>query len=372
PWMQHAGRVLPLAMSCTLAMSCRRKKRDSMVAGYGLTATGASRRWQTWLRQSPVPGGASPTMVLAHMPAPGKSFVPHALMATLIAIWAGSFVVAKIGLESVTPFALVASRFFLGALCILPFFLRSTRAQRRGTFGPGVLAGMVLAIPYFLQMYGVRETTASMGGFVTGLIVLLVAVGGHFCFGSRIGKLAIVGLALGLVGIVVLCLSGDPDPGSDAALQEVVKHNTVRGILLQVGSAIGFACHILLLSHYGSRLAVAPFTFWQLAFTGVLAAIGTLLISGVSAEGATVVLDTSMLLVLGYLGVLATGMAIGIQAKVQHRIAPAHLALLFALQPLFAAIAGWAFQDDKLETMQWVGGALIVSGVIVASRDRTQ
>lgn len=311
-------------------------------------------------------------MVTARMPTLGKSFVPHALMATMIAIWAGSFVVAKIGLETVTPFALVASRFALGALCILPFFLRTTRTQRRGTLLPGLIAGLVLAIPYFLQMYGVRETTASMGGFVTGLIVLLVAVGGHFFFGSRIGKRAIIGLALGLVGIIVLCLSGDPDPGSEAALQNVVKHNTIRGILLQVGSAIGFACHILLLSHYGSRLAVAPFMFWQLAFTGGLATIGTVMISGVSAEGATVVWDTSMLLVLGYLGVLATGLAIGVQAKVQHRIAPAHLALLFALQPLFAAIAGWAFQDDQLEAMQWVGGGLIIAGVVVASRDNQQ
>ena len=290
-------------------------------------------------------------MVLAQMPTPGKSFVPHALMVTLIAIWAGSFVVAKIGLESVTPFALVASRFFLGALCILPFFLRTTREQRRGTFGPGLLAGLVLAVPYFLQMYGVRETTASMGGF-------------------ELGKLAVVGLALGLVGIVVLCMSGDPDPGSQVVMQDVVTQNTVRGILLQVGSAIGFACHILLLSHYGSRLAVAPFTFWQLGFTGGLAAIGTVLISGVSVDATPVVWDTSMLLVLGYLGVLATGLAIGVQAKVQHRIAPAHLALLFALQPLFAAIAGWAFQNDKLESMQWVGGGLIVAGVVVASRDR--
>ena len=71
----------------------------------------------------------------------------------------------------------------------------------------------------------------------------------------------------------------------------------------------------------------------------------------------------------GQLGVLATGLAIGVQAKVQHRIAPAHLALLFALQPLFAAIAGWAFQDDQLEAMQWVGGGLIIAGVVVASRD---
>jgi len=310
-------------------------------------------------------------MVAALMSTAGKSFVPHILLTSLIAIWAGSFVVSKEAMVSITPFALVSSRFVLGALCVLPFFLMSTREQRRGTLGPGFLAGLVLAVPYFLQMYGVRETTASMGGFVTGLIMLLVTVGGHVFFGARIGKMAVIGLASGLTGVVVLCMSGDPNAAADIAMQtEVVTHNTLRGILLQVGSAVGFAAHILLLSYYGSRLAVAPFTFWQLAFTGAAAIVGTALVSGISVDDNPVAWTPSLFAALFYLGVLATGVALGVQARVQHRIPPTHVALLFALQPLFAALAGWAFHDDRLEPMQWFGGALIVAGVVCASRDQ--
>lgn len=304
-------------------------------------------------------------MVLASMPTTGKSFLPHALLTTLIAIWAGSFVVAKVAMESVTPFALVASRFFIGSLCILPFFLRTTPEQRRGTLGPGLLAGLLLAIPYFLQMYGVRETTASMGGFVTGITVLLVALGGHFFLNAHIGKLAILGLLFGVGGIAILCLANDADPNG-------VQQNTVRGILLQVGSAIGFAGHILLLSHYGNKMAAVPLTFWQLAFTGVIATAATLCLSGVGIDGQAVIWTPALILAFAYLGVLATGIAIGVQVKVQHKIPPTHVALLFALQPLFAALAGWAFQNDRLAPLQWVGGALIVTGVIFASRDRRE
>ena len=292
------------------------------------------------------------------------SYVPHLLLTSLIATWAGSFVVAKFAMASVTPFALVASRFLLGALCILPFFLRSTRQQRAGTLGPGILAGLVLAVPYFLQMYGVRETTASMGGFVTGLIVLLVAVGGALFFGSRIGPRTIVGLVLGLSGIVTLCLTGESDPDG-------VQINTLRGILLQVGSAVGFAAHILLLSYYGGRLATAPFTFWQLAFTGALATLGTIFVSGIPATEQPVAWTTGLLLAIAYLGVLATGIAIWVQARVQPKIKPTHVALLFALQPLFAAIFGWLFQGDRLDAIQWLGGTLIITGVITAARDRS-
>lgn len=292
----------------------------------------------------------------------GTSYVPHLLLTSLIAIWAGSFVVAKVTMITVTPFALVTSRFVIGCLCILPLFLRTPRELRQGTFGPGVLAGLVLAVPYFLQMYGVRETTASMGGFVTGLIVLLVAVGGALFFGARLGRATILALVIGVSGIVTLCVAGDADDGNQT--------NSLRGVLLQVGSAVGFAAHILLLSHYGGKLATAPFTFWQLAFTGAVAGVGTLF-SGVSMDGEPVAWTSDLLLALFYLGVLATGLAIGVQAKVQPRIKPTHVALLFALQPLFAALAGWLFLDDRLGATQWIGGGMIVSAVVLAARDQS-
>lgn len=299
-------------------------------------------------------------MVRTRMRDNGTSYVPHLLLTSLIAIWAGSFVVAKVTMITVTPFALVTSRFVIGCLCILPFFLRTPLAQRRGTFGPGVLAGLVLAAPYFLQMYGVRETTASMGGFVSGLIVLLVAIGGAVFFGARIGPATILALVVGVTGIVTLCLAGDVDDSQT---------NSLRGVLLQVGSAVGFAAHILLLSHYGGKLATAPFTFWQLAVTGALAAVGTCF-SGVHVDGDPIEWDSGLLFELFYLGVLATGVAIGVQAKAQPKIKPTHVALLFALQPLFAALAGWLFLDDRLGAAQWAGGALIVSAVVIAARER--
>lgn len=296
---------------------------------------------------------------------PSGSLADHLLLTCLIAIWGGSLVVAKVGMQRVTPFALVASRFLIGALCLLPFFLRTPRAQRRGTYGPGVLAGLVLAVPYFLQMYGVRETTASVGGFMTGLIVILVAVGGALFFRARIGARAVLGLLLGVGGIVLLCVSIEDDPTG-------VQRNTLRGVLLQLGAVIGFTAHILLLSHFGKRLAVAPFAFVQLAFTGVAATIGALSISGIAQDGSNALaLDLELTLVLFYLGVLATGVAIGLQAKVQPRIPPTHVALLFALQPLFAALTGWLFQGDALGPWQWSGGALIVAGVLaVATGER--
>jgi drug/metabolite transporter (DMT)-like permease len=44
--------------------------------------------------------------------------------------------------------------------------------------------------------------------------------------------------------------------------------------------------------------------------------------------------------------------------------------LLFAMQPLFAALCGALLQGDRLGVTQFVGGGLIVVGVVVTSFDR--
>ena len=292
---------------------------------------------------------------------PRTSYVPHLLLATMVAVWAISFVVAKVALLALTPFALVATRFSLATLCLLPLALMAKHGDLRRTLVPGLFAGAALGLGYFLQMFGVRETTASMGGFVTGLIVLLVAVGGFVFFGSRFGVRSLLGLVLGLGGIVVLCL---PEAG-------VERVDSQRGILLQVGAACSFACHALLLSHYGRGLPIAAFTLWQLGFVSAAGWAATGIDGSTAlAGGHDVLWDAPLVLALAYLGVVATAVAIGVQGKVQHRIPPMHVALLFALQPLFAALAGWGLQGDRLGVAQWCGGALIVAGVIVTSLDR--
>ncbi len=291
-------------------------------------------------------------------------FLPHLLLVVLIMIWSGSFVVSKIGLTTLTPFGLVTVRFWLAALCVVPFALRAgASASLRTALGPGLVAGAALASGYLLQMVGMTETSAAMGGLLAGLMVPIVAVGGFLFLGARVGGAGIAGLLLAIAGMVAICWpsEGPADGPKD----------TLFGILLQVGSSASYATHVLLLSRFGQRMPVAAFTLVQMVVVASAATVA-MLVTGrfaATADGA-VAWDGSLLATLAYLGILSTAVAIGIQAKVQHRIPPAHVALLFTLQPLFAALCGWLALGDHLGAMQLLGGGLIVLGVVVTSLDR--
>lgn len=289
---------------------------------------------------------------------------PHFVMTALIAIWSASFVATKVAQREISAPGLVAMRFWLAVLCLLPFLRGSGLASLRQALVPGLLAGTALATGYLLQMYGMLETSASMGGLLAGLIVPLVAVGGFVFFRARLGALSLVGLVLALVGIVLICL-----PSNDAGATG--PRDSLWGILLQVGASVSYAGHVLLLSRFGRSAPIAAFAFVQLLFVSLVGTAATLLGGGLAAE-ATRAIDWNgeLWFAIAYLGVLATAVGIGVQSKVQHLVPSTHLALLFALQPLFAALSGWAMLGEKLGSLQLLGGAGIIGGVVITSLDK--
>ncbi|MBL8753553.1 MAG: DMT family transporter [Planctomycetes bacterium] len=293
-----------------------------------------------------------------------KQYWPHLVMTTLIAIWSASFVATKVAQREVSAAGLVALRFWLAVVCLLPFLRGNGLAALRAAALPGVFAGTALATGYLLQMYGMTETSASMGGLLAGLIVPLVAVGGFLFFHARLGTLSVSGLLLALVGIVLICMPSGDDKATGTG-------DSLRGILLQVGASISYAGHVLLLSKYGRSAPIAAFAFVQLTFVAAVGTVAALLDGGLPATpGRPIEWHTELVLAIAYLGVFATAVGIGVQSKVQHKVPSTHLALLFALQPLFAAVCGWAMLGEELSALQLLGGAGIVGGVVITSLDK--
>ncbi|MBL9078250.1 MAG: DMT family transporter [Planctomycetes bacterium] len=294
----------------------------------------------------------------------GARYVPHLLLTAMIAIWGGSYAVVKVALESLPPFAVVALRFWLAVACVLPFVRPGFGAELRAAARPGLLAGALLALGYLLQTLGMNETSASMGGFLSGLIVLLAGVGGFVFFRARFGALSVLGFVLGLAGMALLCWPGEVPAGTPVV-------DTPRGILLQIGSSTAYAAHILLLSRFGRTVPPLAFCSWQLLVTAVVAtAVGTSTGELTAARLAATAWTPGLIAALVYLGALANTLGIAVQGRVQHRIPPVHVALLFTTQPLFAALVAWLALGDRMGPMQLAGGLTIVLGVLASSLDR--
>jgi drug/metabolite transporter (DMT)-like permease len=266
-------------------------------------------------------------------------------------IWGSTFVLVKDIVAQVSPMLFLSVRFALGAVALAMVVVLARRwsglTMREVAWGAGI--GSALWAGYALQTIGLQWTTASNAGFITGLSVVLVPVLGIFVLRHAPDGWAWTGVALATVGLALLSLRLDQGMALNV------------GDLLVLGCALAFALQIVLVARVAGWADPLRVTMVQVLVAGLLNAVAALLFErpmpGLSAEiwaGAA------------FLGVVATALAIAIQMSVQSFTTAVHTALIFTMEPVFAAVFGFWLQGDRLGPGGWVGAVLILGGMLLA------
>ena len=212
---------------------------------------------------------------------------------------------------------------------------------------PGLVLGVFLFGGYLGQTWGLVYTTPSKAAFITGFSVILVPlilmVGG-----TRMRAANIIGALVGLAGIHLLVV-----PSGLSSVN--------RGDVLVLFGACSFALHIVLVGHYTKRLSFQHLVPLQVLAVGILALLA------LPVDRAPMLHWTLRLVVaLIVTAVFATGVAFSVQNWAQQYTPPAHTALIFALEPVFAAITSRVVLGEHLGLKALLGAALILCGMIVS------
>jgi len=67
-------------------------------------------------------------------------------------------------------------------------------------------------------------------------------------------------------------------------------------------------------------------------------------------------------------GILATSLNLWLQNRLQGLTSATHAALIFVLEPVFAALFGWLLAGEVLDSRGWIGSLMILGGMIVGQR----
>jgi len=265
------------------------------------------------------------------------------VVATLI--WGVSFVVVKEALKDASPFPFVALRFTTAGLLLLAVWGRAWLDRR--ALAPGMVLGFFLFGGFAFQTWGQYYTTPSKCAFITGFSVILVPVAMMFS-GYRMRRASLVGAGLGLLGLYFLVLP--------PRLNEVN-----RGDLWTLACAVSFAIHIVLVGRYTQRFSFVHLVPIQILMVGLLAAAALPFDSGRILHW-----TPELAWALLFTAVLSTGFAFAVQNWAQQYSPPAHTALIFTLEPVFAALASRLFMAERLGGKVLLGSALILGGMVVS------
>ena len=289
-----------------------------------------------------------------------SKFVRQNILPVLAAmIWGTAFVAQSVCAPYVPPFAFNAIRALIAfVLLIFVSLAFDTAAERRGRKSEptdwkslilgGICTGAFLAIASNLQQAGLADTSAGKAGFITALYVVLVPVLGIFLKRRASGQ-TWISVVIAVAGLYLLCIKA----GEGFHLQTSDLY-----ILL---CAFFFACQIMSIDHFGTRVDGIKLSCIQFLVAGVISAVLSLLFETV--DWSAVIAHIWPIL---YVAVFSSCVAYTFQILAQQGSDPTVVTLLLSLESVFSVIAGAVILHDKLSGREYLGCVLMFAAVVLA------
>jgi len=301
-------------------------------------------------RERPPPVSSTSTSVSTGTPERSEGNVrlqADGALAFITAFWGITFAVVKGALDDGDPFSFLTLRFALGAVVLTAIARREVLVPH--TLRRGLVLGLLLFLGFALQTVGLVTTTPSRSAFITGLYVVFVPVLGLVLFRRMPRVASWVGVVLAAVGLRYLT---GAEVGAEQGLSS--------GDWLTLGCAVAYAFHILLTERYAPKSGATALVAVQLWVVALLSALC------LPFTGARVAWTPAFLGAVAFCGLFASALAISVQTWAQARTTAVRTALIYATEPVFAAVFSEAMGHETLGAREWVGGGLIVAGVLVA------
>jgi len=264
--------------------------------------------------------------------------------------WGISFILTQNAIASIPVFNFLAVRFTIAFVLSGLFFYKRMMQIDKETVKYGLIVGGILFSGYAVQTIGLLYISSSKSAFITGLNVVLVPVISAIILKETIKVEAKIGVFLAFVGLGFLTLNGLSLPNI--------------GDLLTLIAAFSFAFHIITVGHFTKKVASLEFGIMQIGGVALFSWIMSFML-----ETPSLSFSFGSWMNMLFLGVFCTSMAFIVQSIAQQFTTSTHTALIYTNEPVFAGIFGYLIAGDILGVNGVFGGALILSGMILAEID---
>jgi len=283
-----------------------------------------------------------------------KRFRAELALALCTLLWGSTFVVVKNSLDRSSVFVFLALRFTLAGVCMAAFRPGIFRALRREEVFAGVRLGFFMFCGYAFQTAGLRYTTASNSGFITGSSVVLVPLILALFWGKRATLWVYFGTVAAGAGLYFLTV-----PASGVAQLN-------RGDVLTFFAAVSYAVHIILVGEYAREHSAAALSVLQVLACALMAWLTAFGADAIRWQPMRFASGAELWIGIAVCAVFATAVAFSLQLWAQQYTTPSHAAILFTLEPVFAVITSYLVLGERLGLRSVTGAAMVLAGILAA------
>jgi drug/metabolite transporter (DMT)-like permease len=264
------------------------------------------------------------------------------ILTSVAAIWAGAFISMKGALERLDVNSFLSLRFTMATLFLILLRPSVLKKFNIAFVKKGALLGFFLGSGYIFQSFGLTLTTVSNTGFITGLYVVMTPMIAAFILKKNITRIEWSGVALATFGLALLSFHG---------------FSFGLGEFLVMISALFFALHIVGLGEWSKGLDTYALTVLQLGACALLTFTASL------KSGFKFPQDSGVWASIIYTALFATALAFIVQTWAQSFIKASSVAVILAMEVVFAAIFGIWLLSEPLNLRIFLGGILVIASM---------
>ncbi|HWR81931.1 MAG TPA: DMT family transporter [Candidatus Deferrimicrobium sp.] len=279
------------------------------------------------------------------------------LLLTVIS-WGWSFVATKVCLSYMTPLEVIGLRYLIGLPVLLAILLAKRLRLRltRRDFSMALLAAAAVTAHFLIQITGIKYTTATNTGWIIAVTPLALAVLSVVFLKERLGRNAVVGIAVASAGIVILV--------SRSRFTDLAWLSSV-GDWLVFASAHTWAVYTVLTRNISRRYDPLLTTFVILALSSI-GIVGTMLATSDMRRFTR--LPPEPLLAILFLGIICLALAFWVWQEGVARLGAARTGFFLYLEPLATTALAVPYLGEPFGIPTAIGGLLVLAGVCIAEK----
>jgi drug/metabolite transporter (DMT)-like permease len=271
--------------------------------------------------------------------------------------WGSSYLFIKIGVETLTPFTLVAGRLAIGA-AVLALVMRLRRqalpAQRSTYWHLVVVALLGIVIPFSLITWGEQTIDSALAAVLNGTVPLFAIVLAAMVLADEpVTVNRLVGLVVGFAGVVLLTSPG---------LREGFG-GSLPGQLALIGASISYAAAGVYARRTVRGVPALTSAFLEVGFAFVI----TLVLAVAFGSPWASRIEPEALLSVAWLGLIGSGLAFLAFFYLLERWGATRTSLVAYLLPVVGIILGVLVLQEAVSLPMLIGTALIIGGIALAN-----
>ncbi len=267
-------------------------------------------------------------------------------------LWGTFYFITKAVTQTVPIFFFLGIRHLVAFLGFVPFFAHLHHVDRK-TLGMAFVTGGANFCVNVFQAFGLQTINSGTSGFLTGLSVVFVPILAFILFHKSISRKIWIAALISFIGMGIMVLTG--------AGTQVIQFGWGEGLTI-FGALFG-ALQIIYTERYAPKVDLLLFTMLQMAWIAGLSFACSLM----TETWRGFPLDSLPFWgIVLYMGVAVTTYPFLCQNYGQRHQPAARVAVIFALEPVFATFFGIIAGDTTLTVQILIGGGLILFANIVA------